>query len=485
METDFSPIVSAIPPPREYVRRRRHPFNDHRRFRVWNLLSNRLVERVSSVIQDLSDSASESLQFYRFLRNKGVRLSELIHMSCKIEREGIIGRHLLVLGDSTSLNLQNHIGRIQYPEQIGVLEDNKSAGMMCHAHLAIDAQAKTILGLSDILLWNRPKAQGPKKGRLQLKLEQKESYKWLLGIENSTKVLQQACTRTFILDRDADIYESFPRILAQQGNHFVIRSQFDRQVSYQGQLQLMSHCLAQSECLGAYSIDLPGLDHYSSSSGKRVKRKARKATIEVRSVPVQVLPPQGNEAPILLYLVEANEIGLASNSPDKPVHWRLLTSHPVESLEQAMTIIHYYCMRWIIEQLFRTVKTEGFDLEATELETLPAIQKHTIMVFEAATKVLQLVYARDNKQAQPIQEVFDEQECTLLAMVNKKFEGPTEKQKNPYPKNKASWATWIIARLGGWKGYRSQKPPGPITIKKGLDRFYNFKEAMEILADSG
>ena len=38
-----------------------------------------------------------------------------------------------------------------------------------------------------------------------------------------------------------------------------------------------------------------------------------------------------------------------------------------------------------------------------------------------------------------------------------RMEGKTEKQKNQLPRNQLSWAAWVIARLGGWKGYQSQK----------------------------
>ena len=51
------------------------------------------------------------------------------------------------------------------------------------------------------------------------------------------------------------------------------------------------------------------------------------------------------------------------------------------------------------------------------------------------------------------------------------MEGKTEKQKNPHPPQTLSWASWVIARLGGWKGYASESPPGPITMLRGLTKF--------------
>jgi hypothetical protein len=64
-----------------------------------------------------------------------------------------------------------------------------------------------------------------------------------------------------------------------------------------------------------------------------------------------------------------------------------------------------------------------------------------------------------------------------------RFEGKTEKLKNPYPKDNLSWPTWIIARLGGWKGYSSQRPPGVITLHDGWLRFHNIYEGWVIAKD--
>lgn len=60
-------------------------------------------------------------------------------------------------------------------------------------------------------------------------------------------------------------------------------------------------------------------------------------------------------------------------------------------------------------------------------------------------------------------------EC--LKQINKQLKGKTQKLSNPYQLQSMLWAKWIIARLGGWKGYKSQRHAGPITLKRGLDKF--------------
>ncbi|MCB0375808.1 MAG: IS4 family transposase, partial [Sinomicrobium sp.] len=118
------------------------------------------------------------------------------------------------------------------------------------------------------------------------------------------------------------------------------------------------------------------------------------------------------------------------------------------------------------------------------LETYDAILRQTTMVIKAACKVLQLTYARNRPDCQPTSEVFEQQEQQVLQQVNERLQGNTAKQKNPFPQDRLSWASWIIARLGGWKGYQSQKPPGPITMKNGLDRFAIYMEAFELFNSS-
>ena len=72
----------------------------------------------------------------------------------------------------------------------------------------------------------------------------------------------------------------------------------------------------------------------------------------------------------------------------------------------------------------------------------------------------------------------EQQEC--LTQLEPTLEGHTDQQKNPHPKTSVPWAIWIVARLGGWSGYRSQTPPGMPTLVKGLRRFESIFEGWQL-----
>ena len=93
------------------------------------------------------------------------------------------------------------------------------------------------------------------------------------------------------------------------------------------------------------------------------------------------------------------------------------------------------------------------------------------MILNSALRVMQLLLAHNNQQSQLTKEVFNEDEIKCLEQINKTLQASKEKTLNKNDPQHLSWATWIIARLGGWKDYDSNRPPGPILLKEGLDKF--------------
>jgi len=154
----------------------------------------------------------------------------------------------------------------------------------------------------------------------------------------------------------------------------------------------------------------------------------------------------------------------------------LLTTKEVTTIDQAMKIVQTYKFRWYIEQLHRLLKKEGFKIESSELESGYSIRKLTLIAMIAALKILQLMVANVSNEEQSIDYVFNEKEVECLQKVNDKKESKTDSQKNPYKEKTIKWAYWIIGRSGGWKANNKQRKAGPITLQKGLIRFYDIYE---------
>ena len=87
-------------------------------------------------------------------------------------------------------------------------------------------------------------------------------------------------------------------------------------------------------------------------------------------------------------------------------------------------------------------------------------------------KVQKLKEARDGTTEMKVTDLFDEEEVECLKVLNVQMKGDTKKQQNPYDPMNLAWASWVIARLGGWKEfYDPSCPPGNKTFMWGLEKF--------------
>jgi hypothetical protein len=207
----------------------------------------------------------------------------------------------------------------------------------------------------------------------------------------------------------------------------------------------------------------------------RAQRKERLARLELRFGAVNLARPQTKflrhlPASVPLNLVEVREPNPQAGS--ELLHWRLLTTHAVTSVQDAWRIVEWYKRRWLIEQFFRVLKTQGFRLEDSQLATADRLLKLVAIAAKAAVITIQLLQARDGRGQQPARLAFNANEIAALAALNHDLEAKSRTLKNPHPPHSLAWAAWIIGRLGGWDGYPSSKPPGPITFKHGLEYFH-------------
>ena len=403
------------------------------------MLSRLVEQRHGAVrVRALGGNRADELRFWRFLHNGRVTPDEMVETASAGTLERVRGRHVLAIQDTTSLRDASNTSK---------------HSLHLHPLIAVDAADGSLLGLVHAAFLHR--SGGQRETRKQRPVAEKESRRWLDATVHAASLAQAGATCvTVVADREGDIYEEFA--LRPPEVDLVIRAQQDRVLAGGG---LLSRCLDGVAELGRETVDLP------AGPG----RAARTATLALRACPVRIKAPKrpcSGPAEIALWFVEAREI----NVPDEAsaAHWLLLTTHAVPHLAAARLVIGFYRQRWTIEQLFRTMKTKGFDIESSQVEEGGPFENLAAATLIASVQVLQMVRERDGVARRPLTDAFDPADQPAMAAISATLEGKTERQKNPHPPNSLAWASWICARLGGWNCYYGK--PGPITIHNGLLR---------------
>lgn len=422
-----------------------------------------LVARPGSCIRQLAqrDRARE-IQFTRFLRNDAVTAEEIAAQAAERTAECARGRDVVVVQDTSELSLGGRRAKANGYGPIG--KGGALRGLLLHAALAVDAGNGGVIGLVDAKLWNR--TGGKTTHRRSRTTKQKESQRWLDSTRRAAEVLTEAASVTVVSDRESDIYEHFAFRPPQA--HLIVRACQNRRIETDEEEQqidlLFSHIdsLPDGGCLHVNIAAAPG-------------RKARSSELAVRFSTVALRRPLHGAADlpetVNLTMVDIRETSTAEGG--KPIHWRLLTTHPVTSIAEARRIVELYRMRWVVEEYFHTQKTGGFDIESADISDPEVMIRFAAAVAVAAVSVMQLVKARDGTTGQNLLEVFEPADQSIIEAVSAKLEGKTERQKNTHPKGSLAFAAWVIARLGGWDGYYGK--PGPKTMRLGLEAFQRIK----------
>jgi hypothetical protein len=429
-----------------------------------------LEEGQTSIINRFHPSHKDKIGGYRFINNNRIpqqMLTESLQDQCEQNCKGLA---LICLQDTTEYNYQHHSERLQ-EDTLGLVGNNLDTGFFAHVMLCFEAESCLPLGIPYVQLWSRDcdKDRKDKRGYKGLTIEKKESYRWIKTAEETKSLLRLTKHITFLSDRESDIYQIWSRV-PDGKTDLIIRARVDR-VLYDKPTTVFK-LLEEQEISGSYMIEL--------KEDKRKKRSKRQVKLNVKYSEVKIRKPEsvkGNNENdkdhVSLYVVEAKEDLSTVKKEESPVHWILFTTHKISEFTQARQIIQWYSFRWQIEQFFRITKKQGLDLESSQLETGEGLKKLALLGFAAALKILQLSLARDGTQNDKIVRYFSKDQIIVLNLLNDQLQGNTNKQQNPFSNDSLSWASWIIARLGGYSGYRSQSPPGPITFKWGLDKFNN------------
>jgi hypothetical protein len=410
------------------------------------------------------DRAGE-LRAGRFFANPKVTAAKIVDSWGGQTAAATAGRHVLAIQDTSEVIWSTSPQRRR---GLGPAGKGNAFGVLVHAMIAVDAETGACLGLVDGAVWNRPgKVAAP---IYQRALEARESIRWQRTAERAKDVLAPAARVTVVADREADIYAQWDTVPAV-GFDLLTRASSDRRLAGGGMLFAAAEQFAQA---GIQTIEIPARGPPGRGPLARGPRQPRRrATVAVRFGEVEIARPRDPHhhpfAPkVRLRMIDVREIAPPHGS--EPLHWRLLTTHDVTDVAKAWQIVVWYQARWIIEQLFRVMKSQGLGLEDSQMASAERLVKLAATAVKAACIDIQLVQERDGKHGSDAATVFARAEIDTLSALNPTLAGNTPRQCNPHPTSSLAWAAWIIARLGGWNCY--YKPPGPITMRRGMEQFH-------------
>jgi len=396
-------------------------------------------------------SAGEAKATYRFFSNKRLTTAHFLQPLVDATADGCRG-HAVVLSvqDTTSLNYTT----LKTTKGLGLLNDSMRArGLHLHTTMALRTDGVPI-GLLGQHYWSRPVEQPAVPPNRERPIEEKESYKWLRGIETAEAALLslpelERPRLIHVMDREGDIHEVLQRI-TDSPHGAVIRCVQNRSVD--GPINKSIQAVRAAPLLGIHRIDVP-------ANHGQPRRKAR---CELRSVTLTLTPnpeKHPHRKQVAWTLVEAREVDAPAGV--EPLCWLLWTTESASTRAQIISVLNIYKLRWHIEDFHLTLKS-GCRAEALELKTADRLIKAVMLYSMIAVRIVAL---RDLARQEP------DAPCTTILSddawraLYAKFEKKTPGSDTPVPTVRQA-ILWI-GRLGGHLNRKSDGMPGVRTLWRG------------------
>jgi hypothetical protein len=456
-----------------------------------NLGDKRLNARLVQVLSDLGERPTASIpaacgghadmvNAYRLFDNPKVTYQKILEPHFAKTRERMAGqRVVLLVQDTTEVDVTR-------PEQqvvgAGPMDCVSRRGAYLHPLEAFTPDG-TPLGAVWVDIWTRDDEyfakpqQEKRKQRKASPIEEKESFRWLEGLRQAREIAQQLPDTCVInvADSESDIYHVFAEPRGERPVHWLIRACQERCVENAGEAQVIRACVLASPVLFTHEINVRGRRAKTAceTRARRTPRESRRATVEVRAASVTLRPPAASDRP--LPAVPVNVVLVREVNPppgEEPVEWILLTTLPIDTVEEVRQVIQYYCVRWMIEVLNRTLKS-GCRIEERRFEHMDRLLPCVAVYLIVAWRTLMLCRLGRSCPDMDCEAVFEPAEWKSVWMVIHRTSPPRT------PPTLAEMLR-LIGQLGGYVNRPNRPdPPGPQTIWLGLQRMRDLAWAWE------
>ena len=452
-----------------------------------DLGDERLTARVVTIAQDFFSKPTVNIPqacgdraktkaVYRLCSNSKATMTNLLsgHVEATLSRCTNESR-VFAIQDTTTLNYSTHL-MTEDLGPIGSFGAQATLGLLLHSTFMLSG-GDTPLGLLDAQCWARSSDQesyGKSESRYNLPIEDKESFKWIKGFRAVVEAGHRAPNTEFVVmgDREADVFELFDehRKSAPKNVHLLIRACHPRKIRLDsGEDGYLWDYVSAQPSQGEMLVQVP----------RRGNRAARQAKLELRCSEVTVLPPdklRGKQyEPIRLYAIAAQEVSAPEGV--EALKWLLLSTMPINTVEEASEKVTWYTKRWQIEVFHRTLKS-GCRIENRQLCSAHSIQAALSIDIVVAWRIFHLAKLGREVPDAPCTIFFEECEWkALMCFVNKT---PIPPKEPPSLKD----ALIKVATLGGFLGRKRDGMPGTQTLWRGLERLSDISSVCSIFFDS-
>ena len=138
------------------------------------------------------------------------------------------------------------------------------------------------------------------------------------------------------------------------------------------------------------------------------------------------------------------------------MEWILLTSVPIQTVEQAWERVDWYRARWIVEDYHQCLKT-GCSIEERQLQTYDGLRRLLGFLAPQAVRLLQLRAASRANPELPASQTMPDEVVQVVAYL----------AKVPVASLSTKQCWYTIAGQGGYLGRSGDGPPGWKTLWYG------------------
>jgi hypothetical protein len=453
-----------------------------------DLKDKRLNERVAEVLSALAGHPTASIPAacggraemaaaYRFFENEKATFDNILQPHRDATRQRMAAQPIVILAQDTS---EIDVTR---PEQqvagAGPLDGDTRRGALLHLLHAFTPDGTplgSVLGTAWMREEGTTSSSLSRAKRAAIPIEEKESNRWVLTLRQAGEEARRCPSTQFICvaDSEADIYEVLVEGTTEpRSADWIVRMCQNRALLGENGItngdMLLREQVFEQPILFQHTISVRGRKAKvgCETRGRRQPRQSRTAEVAVRATRLTLRPPRRPDR--ILPAVTVNVVLISEVNPpsdDEPIEWLLITSLPVDDVEQVRQVIQHYSVRWMIEVFFRVLKS-GCRVEERLFEYMDRLLNCLAIYLIVAWRTLYVCRLGRSCPEISCEAIFEPAEWKSVWKVVCREDPPAQ----PPP---LGVFVRLVAQLGGYVNRKRDDPPGPQTMWIGLQRMHDF-----------